>query len=54
MQSMSLLGGLGACPPRKILKIKGFKIEDLQAMNNYVPVDYMYIANVIINTLSSV
>ena len=42
MRSMSLLGGLGACPPRKILKIKGFKIEDLQMMSNYVSVDYMY------------
>ena len=29
-------------PLRKILKIKGFKIEDLQVTSNYVPVDYTY------------
>jgi len=26
-EAHSLLGGLGACPPRKILKIKCYKIE---------------------------
>ena len=34
--------GSGGTPPRKILKIKGFKTEDLQVMSNYLPVDYMY------------
>ena len=47
MRSMSLLGGSGGMPSQE--NFEGFKIEDLQVMSNYLPVDY--IANLIINTL---